>query len=398
MRYNTGDKQLIKEINKASIFQVVHDLGPISRADVAKILKLTSATISSNMAELIEDGIVCEVGPGVSSGGRKPVLVMISDAGICYLGVDIHKDGVETAAVTLTGRVLATAERPFQHENGDFEHDVRACIRAVRDEVHDREIRGIGIGMHGIVDTTKSISVFAPAMSLRNFDLKTFIEREERLPVFVDNDANAMALGENWFGQAKQIKNYVFLNVGRGIGSGIVLNGEVFRGSGYAAGEIGHIRVVDNGVKCVCGKFGCLDTVATEYTVIRDTINAINTGMESEVARLVQGDVGKINIQTIIDAAAAGDACVLDILRKTGRYIGVAVSYLINILNPDMVILGGSMSRLGEYMMDTISEAAYSLSMKECSDGVKIVLSDLREKAGVIGAATLGMRNLFPRV
>jgi predicted NBD/HSP70 family sugar kinase len=157
-----------------------------------------------------------------------------------------------------------------------------------------------------------------------------------------------MALGENWFGQAKQIKNYVFLNVGRGIGSGIVLNGEVFRGSGYAAGEIGHIRVVDNGVKCVCGKFGCLDTVATEYTVIRDTINAINTGMESEVARLVQGDVGKINIQTIIDAAAAGDACVLDILRKTGRYIGVAVSYLINILNPDMVILGGSMSRLGD--------------------------------------------------
>lgn len=397
MGYNTGDKQLIKEINKASIFQVVHDIGPVSRADIAKILKLTSATVSSNMAELIQDGIVREIGTGISSGGRKPVMVTIADSGVCFLGVDIHKDGVEAAVVSLTGRILASSEQPFQQENGDFEHDVLACIRAVRSMATGQEIRSIGIGMHGIVDTTKSISVFAPAMSLRNFDLKTFIEREEHLPVFVDNDANAMALGESWFGQAKQVKNYVFLNVGRGIGSGIVLNGEVFRGSRYAAGEIGHIRVADNGVKCVCGKYGCLDTVATEYTVIRDTISAIHTGVKSEAAHLVNGDLSAIRIETILEAAAAGDGCVLEILNKAGRYIGVAVSYLINILNPDMIILGGSLSRAGEYMMDALQEAALSLSMKECADGVKIVLSSMREKAGVIGAATLGMRNLFPR-
>lgn len=397
MGYNTGDKQLIKEINKASIFQVVHDIGPVSRADIAKILKLTSATVSSNMAELIEEGIVKEIGTGVSSGGRKPVLVTISDSGVCFLGVDIHKDGVEAAIVTLTGRILAIAEQPFQHESGNFEHDVLACIRRVRSMVPDLQLKSIGIGMHGIVDTTKSISVFAPAMALRNFDLKTFIEREEHIPVYVDNDANAMALGENWFGQAKQIKNYVFLNVGRGIGAGIVLNGEVFRGSRYAAGEIGHIRVADNGIQCVCGKYGCLDTVATEYTVIRDTISAVHTGIRSEVTQLVSGDLSAIDIDVIKIAAEAGDPCVLEILNKTGRFIGVAVSYLINILNPEMIILGGSMSRLGEYMTDSIQEAALSLSMKECSDGVKIVLSTLREKAGVIGAATLGMRNLFPR-
>ncbi|MDD4311624.1 MAG: ROK family transcriptional regulator [Eubacteriales bacterium] len=397
MGYNTGDKQLIKEINKASIFQVVHDIGPISRADIAKILKLTSATVSSNMAELIDEGIVKEIGTGVSSGGRKPVLVTISDSSVCFLGVDIHKDGAEAAVVSLTGRILAIAEQPFQHETGNFEHDVLACIRAVRGMVQGVEVKSIGIGMHGIVDTTKSISVFAPAMALRNFDLKTFIEREEHLPVYIDNDANAMALGESWFGQAKQVKNYVFLNVGRGIGSGIVLNGEVFRGSRYAAGEIGHIRVVDNGIQCVCGKYGCLDTVATEYTVIRDTISAIHTGIKSEAARLVSGNLGAINIDTILKAAASGDDCVLDILNKTGRYIGVALSYMINILNPEMIILGGSMSRLGEYMMDSLQEAAISLSMKECSDGVKIVLSTLRGNAGVVGAATLGMRNLFPR-
>lgn len=397
MGYNTGDKQLIKEINKASIFQVIHDLGPISRADIAKILKLTSATVSSNMLELIEEGIVQEIGTGISSGGRKPVLVTISDSGVFFLGVDIHKDGVEAAVVTLTGRIVATAEQPFQHENGDFEHDVLACIRAARSLAQVQNIKSIGIGMHGIVDTTKSISVFAPAMSLRNFDLKTFIEREEHLPVCVDNDANAMALGESWFGQAKQVKNYVFLNVGRGIGSGIVLNGEVFRGSRYAAGEIGHIRVVDNGIQCVCGKYGCLDTVATEYTVIRDTISALHTGIKSEAARIVAGNLNAINFETIQEAAASGDECVIDILSKTGRYIGVAVSYIINILNPEMIILGGSLSRLGEYMMDSLQEAAVNLSMKECSDGIKIVLSSLREKAGVIGAATLGMRNLFPR-
>ncbi len=398
MSYITGDKQLIKEINKASIFQVVQDKGPISRADIAKILKLTSATVSSNMSELIQDGIVCEIGTGSSKGGRRPVLVAVSDDGVCFIGVDIHKDGVEAAIVTLKGRIVAVSERPFLHSDGDFEHDVLACIRAAREQAADRNIRGIGIGMHGIVDTTKNISVFAPAMSLRNFDLKSFIEKEERLPVYVDNDANAMAVGESWFGEAKQTKNYVFLNVGRGIGSGIVLNGEIFRGSGFAAGEIGHIRVVDNGVKCVCGKFGCLDTVATEYSVMRDIANSIQSGVKSEITELVDGDMKAITIETVMEAAKDGDSCTLDALSKAGRYIGVAVSYVINILNPDMVILGGSMSLLGEYMMDSLTDAAFTLSMKECADNVRIVVSSLLERAGVIGAATLGMRNMFRRI
>ena len=252
--------------------------------------------------------------------------------------------------------------------------------------------------MHGIVDTTKNISVFAPAMSLRNFDLKTFIEKEEQLPVYVDNDANAMALGESWFGEAKQTKNYVFLNVGRGIGSGIVLNGEIFRGSGFAAGEIGHIRVVDNGVKCVCGKFGCLDTVATEYSVMRDIVNSIQSGVKSEITELVKGDMKAITPEIVFEAAKRGDACALEALNKAGRYIGVAVSYVMNILNPDMLILGGSMSLMGEYMMKSLMDAAFTLSMEECTNNVKIVVSSLLDRAGVIGAATLGMQNMFRRI
>lgn len=398
MSYTIGDRQLIKELNTNSILKVVLEKGIISRAEIAKILNLTPATVSSNINDLIRDGVVREAGIGSSNGGRKPVLVELNADGMLFIGVDIHKDGVEAAIVNLAGNIFARAERQFNDHSNEFENDVIACIREVRELLPSKKLNGIGIGMHGIVDTKQSVSVFAPAMLRRNFALKDFIENKESLPVFIDNDANAMAVGESWFGQAKGVRNYVFLNVGRGIGSGIVINGELFRGNGYAAGEIGHIRVVENGVKCVCGRYGCLDTVATEYSVIKDVIGAIHTGVTSSVTEFSQGDLSAISLTTLKQAAQMGDKCVLDALNKMGRYIGVALSYVINMMNPGMIVFGGSMSVLGEYMIEPIRSTAVNLSMKECSDGVQIVISSLREKSGVIGAASLGMQNLFKNI
>ncbi len=398
MSYTIGDRQLIKEINTNSILKVVLEKGIISRAEIAKILNLTPATVSSNINDLIRDGVVHEVGIGSSNGGRKPVLIELNADGMLFVGVDIHKDGVEAAIVNLAGNILARAERQFSDHNNEFENDVVDCIRNVRELLPNKKLDGIGIGMHGIVDTKQSISVYAPAMSRRNLALKDYIENKESLPVFIDNDANAMAVGESWFGRAKGVRNYVFLNVGRGIGSGIFINGELFHGNRYAAGEIGHIRVVESGVKCVCGKYGCLDTVATEYSVIKDVIGSIHTGVLSSVTELSHGDLSTINLNMLKQAAQMGDKCVLEALNKMGRYIGVALSYVINMMNPGMIVFGGSMSVLGEYIMEPIKSTAANLSMKECADGVQIVISSLQDNAGVIGAASLGMQNLFRSV
>ena len=398
MSYTIGDRQMIKALNTNSIFKVVLEKGAISRAEIAKILNLTPATVSSNINDLIQDGVIHEVGIGASNGGRKPVLIDLNANGMFFVGVDIHKDGVEAAIVNLAGDILARAERQFNYQNNEFEEDVIACIRNVRELVPNKKLDGIGVGMHGIVDTKQSISVYAPAMSRRNLALKDYIEKKENLPVFIDNDANAMAVGESWFGRAKGIENYVFLNVGRGIGAGIFINGKMFRGNSYAAGEIGHIRVVESGVKCVCGKYGCLDTVATEYSVIKDVIASIHTGVFSSVTELSHGDLSTINLNTLKQAAQMGDRCVIEALNKMGRYIGVALSYVINMMNPGMIVFGGSMSVLGDYIIEPLKSTAVNLSMKECVDEIQIVVSSLRDNAGVIGAASLGMQNLFRNV
>jgi len=395
MSYRIADRQLIKEVNTNSILKVITERGTISRADIAKILNLTPATVSSNINNLIQDGIVHEVGIGASNGGRKPVMIELNENGKIFIGVDIHKDGVEAAIVNLVGKILAKSESVFSHENSNFEDVVVTCIHNVRNILPEMKVDGIGIGMHGIVDTNQSISVYAPAMSRRNIALKDYVEKRESLPVFIDNDANSMAIGENLFGQAKGVRNYIFLNVGRGIGSGIVINGEVFRGNRYAAGEIGHIRVVESGMKCVCGKYGCLDTVATEYSVIKDVISSIHTGVSSSITELSKGDLSKIDLSMLLEAAQLGDKCVLEALEKMGRYIGVAVSYAINMLNPGMIVFGGSMSVLGEYIIESIRSTAINLSLEECADGVIIAISSLRDDAGVVGAAALGMQNLF---
>lgn len=396
MSYKTGDKQLIKKMNIALILQTLQEKGPMSRADIAKVLGLTPATISNNIAQLMEQKIVKEIGKGDTSGGRKPILVSLDETGVFFIGVDVHKDGVEAGIVNMLGEIILLKERTFPLGSA-FEAEVQECITELRKDFRqDGRVLGIGIGMHGIVDTEKSISVFAPAMARRNTNLKQYIEEKQGLPVYIENDANAMALGEGNFGIAKGIKNYVFLNIGRGIGAGIVLEGRIFHGNSFAAGEIGHIHIQENGMRCVCGKYGCLDTVATEYALIRDVYYSLQSGR-----RYLNSDKTKelnsqhITLSKILDWAENGETCILDVVQRMGHYIGLACSYIINILNPEMVVLGGSVSVLGKYMIDSVQHTAEKYTLKESMDHIKIETSTLLEKAGVVGAASLVMYHIF---
>ncbi len=396
MQYTTGDKQLIKKINTTLILQTLQERGPMSRADIAKVLGLTPATVSNNISQLIERKIVKEVGKGDSSGGRTPVLVYLDEKGVFFIGVDIHKDGVEAGIVNILGEIILSKEETFPI-GASFEEEVQNCISELRAEFHHEDsIIGIGIGMHGIIDTERSISIFVPAMARRNMNLKQYIEETQKLPVFIENDSNAMALGEGNFGVAKGVQNYVFLNVGRGIGAGVVLDGKIFHGGSFAAGEIGHIHVQENGVKCVCGKYGCLDTVATEYTLIRDVIFSLQT-KRVRLNKAMEEDLNlnHVNLEKIKQWAEGGDEDVLTVIRNMGRHIGRACSYIVNILNPEMLILGGSVSVLGEFMIHAIRETVEEFSLEEALGNLRVETSGLLEKTGVVGAASLVMHNML---
>lgn len=399
MGFKTADKRLIREINKSTILKIIREKGPISRADIAKLIGLNPATVTNNVNLLLESGIVVEKGSGDSSGGRKPILLELDACASYVIGVDMGMSKVVTAIINLKGEII---KRVYTFFDNHIEADsvISAMKKSIYKIIEEAKIKvesiiGIGMGVHGIVDPEKGVSVFAPGFNWRNVNIRNIMEDEFKMPVFIDNDARVMALGEKWFGAARDVDNFALINVGSGIGSGIMIKGELYNGTCSGAGEIGHISIVDNGPKCNCGNYGCLEVMASGPALAKRVISRINMGEDTIIADLIHDDLSKVTGEVIYEAAKLGDRLALEALSETGRYIGYAISNLINILNPEMIVVGGGVAMAGEYVFKSLLDVAEKKSMDHLFEKVRIVPAALNENCGVIGAATLVLKDLF---
>ena len=212
--------------------------------------------------------------------------------------------------------------------------------------------------------------------------------------MYVDNDVRAMALGESWFGVTKDIANFVTLNISNGIGAGIIINNTPYYGVDFSAGEIGHIVVEADGDKCNCGNYGCLETVSSNNNIIRKAIKLIKQGVSTSLSRDVE-DINKLSIQDICDAAKNGDEMSITILKEAARYIGIAITNLINILNPTAIVVVGEIFENTTYAIETLNEIVKNRGLKLSSENVRIIRSLLGRDAAVIGAATLVIQEIF---
>lgn len=391
--------EIIRKINNLTILNVVREKGPVSRAGIAKITGLNPATVSSNVNELLKDGLVIETGSGESSGGRRPVMVQLNSEGFHCIGVDMGISKVKTALTDLEGRISRKSIIFYPEEA-----DEQAIMDIIKQSIYDvleksgeerNSIIGIGIGVHGIANSKNGISVYAPAFRWRNVDIAKILGDEFQLPVFIDNDVRTMALGERWFGAARGVDDFVFINIGSGIGSGIMIGGELYTGTSFGAGEIGHISIDDSGPICNCGNYGCLEVMASGPAIVRRVINQIKIGKSTLVTGLVDDDLSKVSGEIIYEAAKMGDAVARDTLQETGRYIGTAVSNLINILNPRLILIGGGVSMAGDFIMEPLIEVAKKKSLKDSAENVSIMPAGLKENCGVVGAATLVIKDFF---
>jgi glucokinase-like ROK family protein len=398
MKDATADKTLIRKINLTLILKLIREQAPISRASIAKQLKLNPATVSSNVKILLEENLIREVGSGVSSGGRRPILLEINESARFAIGVDVQKDKVVVAAVDLDGMLVSIKEIEYQtHFSKEIVlSTIYNAIDVVMDDMgYDRNsYYGIGVGMHGIVDVEKGISLFAPAFSWHNVHIAELLEKRYRLSVKIDNDARAMALGEKWFGAAGKVDNFIFLNIGSGIGSGIFISGSLYRGFGGAAGEIGHIKVKEGGKQCVCGSHGCLDTVASTNAILEMVEDARKNDVASYYA-IHFPDVRKLSINEVAIAARNKDSFTLELLKEIGKYLGIAVSSALMVMNPEMVVIGGEISAVMHYFLPTFEETLFKYSLKECQKGLKVIPSALADQIGVVGASTLIIQRVF---
>jgi len=394
MKNNLKDNsEFSSDINTTLVLKIIWEHSSISRSDIVNKTNITAATVSRIVKKLISYGFVKEVGYCESNGGRKPIMIELNPKAAIVIGIDIEIDEINGVLVDLKGNIIGRETV----KNKEVEQE--KILKKVKDVIHQlmsvnnyefkEKIIGIGIGMHGLVDYYKGISIFPPAFGWSNVPVAEIIHDEFNLPVILENNVRALAQGEKWFGVAKKMKNFICLNVGAGIGSGIFTNGNLYRGASMSAGEIGHTVVDEDGPLCVCGNYGCLDSVATISALIDKTKKIIRQGAESKIYNMVNGKLDEVNEDIIFEAAQKDDPIALQVLRDNGRYLGIAIANIINLLNPEAVIIDGKIIEAGEFVFQSIRETVKNKALSHPLKQVKIVTGMLGNVGVAIDAATL---------
>ncbi|MEA2619664.1 MAG: hypothetical protein QOC97_437 [Chloroflexota bacterium] len=359
--------------NAGLVLRAVYDLGPISRAEIARLTGLTRTSVGELVAELESDGLAREVGRGPSTGGKAPTLVSLVDDARNVVTLDLGERAFTAALLDLRGEVVERVSKDLDGLDGD------AAVTLVHDLVDDilarrhGPILGIGVGAPGIVDGDGTIR-WAVNLSWTDLPLGKMLHERFGYPTIVANDARAAALATFLFGGDGRPANLVAIKVGRGIGAGLVLDGELFRGDGDGAGEIGHIVVEPDGAECHCGRFGCLETVASAPAILR----------AAEAAGL-----GTKTLPALAAAAAAGDETALAVTRAAGRALGVAIANLIGILDVREIVVHGTVTALGEPWLAAIRDEATRRSLGPLARETRIIDGGIGEDLTLLGACAL---------
>lgn len=392
--------ELIRAINKQRVLHLIRSAGTISRADLAEQTGLTRPTISAVVAELLDEGWVMEVGTGESSGGRPPILLRFNPQARWVLGAELGAGHVRGVLADLSGQVFHRVK--YRVESADPLVEVAQVERAVRELLatlpqrnRQAPVAGLGVGITGLVEGRAGLWRYSPHYDVHDLPVAAMLHERLGLPVLIENDARAMAWGERSFGSARGIDNLVYIRVGVGIGAGIIIGGELYGGTHDGAGEIGHTVVESGGPRCRCGGEGCLETLASAVAIARYAVEQIEAGRQSQVAELVNGDLSQVIASTVIEAARAGDALARETLDRAGRYLGLGIGNMINLLNPAMVVVGGGTSRAGELLLDPLQAAAKGRALPTLRAKVPIRLTALGEDAGPLGGAALVIEELF---
>ncbi|MDN4071636.1 ROK family transcriptional regulator [Fictibacillus terranigra] len=394
-----GTFQLMKSLNRNIILNKIRLEGPISRAQIAKDTKLTPPTVSSIVKELIESNLIKESVQGESKGGRKPTMLVINADSFYVIGLDVGPKDIKTVMTDLNGKVLVFQERVLFSPltNAELLDIMKAEIQQIMDQYKGEEdkIIGIGVGMHGVVDAEQGLSLYAPNLNLRNIPIKEELENRFSRTVKVENDAKALALGEVWFGNGNGAESVVVVNVGNGVGAGIVVDGKLFHGANFIAGEIGHMTIDIGGRQCTCGNYGCLQTLAAGPAIAEKAQKEVAIGRDSLLREMADHDLEKIDGKMVFEGALQGDELCIHVLKSTGIYLGIGLTNLIHLMNPKTIIIGGGVSNAGHFVMDSLKETVQKKVLTEAAKHTDIRLSMLGNKATAIGAVALLLVELF---
>ncbi len=384
---------------EAWIVSIAREAGEISKQELARRTGLGRSALTARLRSLLERNVIEEVGVGESNGGRPPVLVRFAkDAGY-LVGVDLGATSLDVAVTNLNAEPLVHLAQEIDIREGP-EAVLAATEQRVRQalgeaQVDSRQVKGIGIGVPGPVEFRTGRPVSPPIMpGWHLFPIRDHIEARFGWPVFVDNDVNVMALGEQWAGHGRAEPNFFFVKIGTGIGCGIVCQGRIYRGEAGCAGDIGHIAVGDSTTVCRCGNLGCLEAIAGGFALGRAAEEMAREGRSPGLARRLR-EKGSLTAADVGAVLGEGDPAVTELVREAGATIGRVLASLVNFFNPSRIVIGGGVAKIGDLLLASIRETVYRRSLPLATRDLIISSSALGDRAGVIGAAAIVLGELY---
>jgi len=359
---------------------------------------MSTPTITRTIDELINSGFLVEEGIGSSSGGRRPNLYGLNPPARFVLGVDISRYHIRLGLFDFNNKPVG--EIKVIDEGLEVSKDFLKTLKLVVNNfindsgIDKSRLMGIGIALPGLIDLHTGISY-----SYLQDEKPATIQFENMFdyPVFVENDTKVMALGEQAFGLAQGKQNVLCLNIGSGIGLGMILNSKLYKGNSGFSGEFGHIQVDPNGQLCYCGKIGCLETLASGTTMIKQARKEISDGATTIIRSMVNDDMNKISIETVLEAAQHGDQFAIGLLAGIGEHLGRGIAVLIHLFNPELVIIGGELTKAENYIVDPIQQNLNKYTIAKIRRDAHIITSNLGQNAGLMGTVALVMNKVFQK-
>lgn len=379
-----GNREFSRALNRSTVLNMIKTHGPIDRAELARRTGLSAATVTGITAELIGDNLVFEKAPGNSRGGRRPILLALNARGGFVVGLKVTETHIIGALTDLEATVLdkqsaVLTSRSPEHVIQVLDDSVRAL--AASQGIDLAKLLGVGVGLAGIIDAKHGILRQSPFFGWHDLPLGQLLHAHLGVPVYIDNDVNTLTLTEKWFGSGHAVDNFLTVTIGRGVGLGIVVNGQFYRGANGGAGEFGHTVIDPAGPLCDCGKRGCLEAFVGDPGLLRMAAETMPNPPST--------------IEELLAVAASGNLQARAVFERGGTVLGIGIANLINVFNPSHVLISGEGIRTGEWLFPAMRQAIQTHVMPGLVNDSEIRIDTWGDDAWARGAAGLVLRELF---
>jgi glucokinase-like ROK family protein len=398
-KQRTADQTWVRKMNRSLILAIFRTHKTLSRARIAKITGLNPSTVSSIIGELIEENLIRETELIQNGTGRPGRLLELNPKGGCALGIEINVDYIDILVTDFAADVLWRRKLPSTPEVG--QEDIMNQVKNLANEaiafIQETGclVLGVGVGVPGLVDVSSGLLRIAPNLHWVDVPVKDVLAELFDCPIYVENEANVAALGEYYFGATQNVKDFIYLSAGIGLGSGIVMGGKLFRGMSGYAGEAGHMTLDPNGELCGCGKRGCLETYVGPKAIAQRVQRSLANGAESILNGESSISIEDISMDDIITAAQAGDQIAVDALGEAAFYLGIGIANLVNLFDVEVIVMGGSLNKASDLILDKVEKVALENTLAPGREHLRIIPSAHGADACIMGAIALVLDDLL---